>query len=89
MRHGLQGSRLGAQDRFSLFLVIPFGCTVITLYPPYVPLSPRGSTVQVDSIIAACTSAQHTISNVDLPRRELGISLVAKYFIYSSGAGLQ
>ena len=41
-----QGSRLGAQDRSSLFLVIPFGRTVITLHTPPMPHGPRASSMQ-------------------------------------------
>ena len=57
MWYGLQGSRLGAQDRSSFFFVVPFGRTVITLYKHPVPPGPWGSSVQVDPIIAACASA--------------------------------
>ena len=39
---------------FSLYRT---GRTAMTLYIPPVPHGPRGSSVQVDSIIAACASA--------------------------------
>ena len=52
-----QGNRLGAQDRSSLFLVILFEGTVITLQTPLVTHGPRVSSVQVDSIIAGCAFA--------------------------------
>ena len=51
-----QENRLGVQDRSSLFLTIPFGRTIITLQTPPVTHDPRASSVQVDSIIAACAS---------------------------------
>ena len=51
-----QGNRLGAQDRSSLFLTIPFVRTVITFQTHYVTHGPRASSVQVDSGIAACAS---------------------------------
>ena len=57
------------------------GRTVMTLRTPSVPHGPRGSSVQVDSIIAACASAQHMVNNADPPRGEVDISLVAIYFL--------
>ena len=39
---------------FSLYRT---GRTVITLYTPPVPHDPRGSSVQVESVTAACASA--------------------------------
>ena len=44
-----QGSRLGAQDRTER--------TAMTLHTPPVSHGPRGSLVQVDSIIAECASS--------------------------------
>ena len=55
--------------------------TVITLYAPPVPHGPRGSSVQVDTIIGACASAWYVINNADLPQREVGNYLVAIYFL--------
>ena len=52
-----QGNRLGAQNRSSLFLIIIFGRTVITLQRPPVTHDPRASSVQVDCPIAACAFA--------------------------------
>ena len=49
-----QESRLGVKDCSSLFLAIPFGRTVITLYTPLVPHRPRASLVQVSSMEGLC-----------------------------------
>ena len=54
-----QGNRLGAQDRPSLFLTIPFGRTVITLETSPVTHGPRASSVQENSIIAACARGRY------------------------------
>ena len=72
-----QGSRLGAQDRFSWFLVIPFGRTVITLYTPPVPHGPGANSVQVSPMIGACACAGPTVNNAGPALRQEGISLVA------------
>ena len=57
------------------------GRTVITLYTPPVSHGPRGSSVQVDSIMAACASASHMVNNADPASRQVGIFLVAIYFL--------
>ena len=55
------------------------GRTVIILYTTPVPHGPRGNSVQVDSIIAACAVAEHMVNNADPASRQVGISLVAIY----------
>ena len=49
-----QGSCFGAQDRSSLFLVIPFWRTIITLPHPPVTHGPRSSKVQVSAMQGTC-----------------------------------
>ena len=80
-----QGNLLGAQDRSWLLLTIQFGRTVITLQVPPLTHGPRASSVQIDSITAACAFAQHMVNTAEFFHDKL-ISLLWQYIFDSAWA---
>ena len=72
-----QRSRLGAQDRSSLFFVIPFGRRVTILHTPPMLHGPWASSVQVSSMEGTCACAfLPMVNNTNLAQEQVVISLV-------------
>ena len=71
-----QGNRLGAQDRFSLFLVIPFGRKFKALQIPYVAYGPQASSVYVSAMEGMCACVKPMVSSTDPASRQIDKYLV-------------